>query len=126
MWIRQQDPSISKAAAYDMARKEFYEHRLLQDTERRVAREEALHHGARFGPSLMEIGMHLEDKEYERWRQWAVKEAEVMEQRAAAVYTGTESGDIADATPEEELGALEEIKDSIPSEPAAGGASITN
>ena len=94
----------------------------MEDTERRVAKEEALHNGAQFGPSVMEIGLHLEDKEYERWREWAGRETELMDQREAAVYTGTESGDVGDASAEEELEALEEIKDSMPPAPAAGGA----
>ena len=124
MYIQQQDPYISRAGAYDRARKEFYEHRLLEDTERRVAKEEALHTGAQFGPSVMEIGMQLENEEYERWKAWAIKEGEAIEQKNAAMYTGTETGDLSDADSVERLSALEVVEDEIPVDPGAGGSMV--
>lgn len=96
----------------------------MEDTERRVAKEEALHTGAQFGPSAMQIGMQLENEEYDRWRTWAAKEAEVAQQRRAAMYTGTQTGDTSEAEPGEEVAALEEISDSISAEPAAGGSVV--
>ena len=88
---------MTKAGAYDQARKEFYEQRMMEDVERRVAYEEALYTDAQFGPSAIEIGMQLESEEFNRWRAWAGREAEAIQQRNAAMYSGTESG----AAPEE-------------------------
>ncbi|KAL9099626.1 MAG: hypothetical protein Q9163_004901 [Psora crenata] len=116
IWLQQNVPGISKAGAYDRARKEFYDLRLQEDTERRVAKEEALHTGAHFGPSAMEIGIRLEDQEYERWKIWAQKQVEVLQQRQAAMYTGSDTGEIADAEPVEEMAALERIPGSTPAQ----------
>ena len=110
MWLQHNVPDITKAGAYDRARKEFYKLRLLEDTERRVAREEALHMGAQFGPSAMEIGMKLENEEYERWKVWAQKQVALQQQKQAALYTGTDSGD----SPADEVATPEESSESIP------------
>jgi small subunit ribosomal protein S23 len=77
-------PNMTKAAAYDIARREFYRLRLQEDIERRVAQEEARATGAYFGPDMHTVGMELENQEYERWKQWAIKEAQFQDQRAAA------------------------------------------
>lgn len=124
LWLRHNEPKLSKAEAYDQARKEFYKIRLLEDTERRVAREEALYTGAQFGPSAMEIGMKLEDAEYERWKVWAVKQVELTEQKRAAMYTGTDTGDLSEADDAQLEGAMDEVYSSIPAQgqSAAGGA----
>ena len=124
LWLRQNEPTLSKAEIYDKARKEFYKIRLLEDTERRVAREEALYTGAQFGPSAMEIGMKLEDAEYERWKVWAEKQVELAEQKQAAMYTGTDTGDLSEANTAELEGAMEGVSSSIPAQgqSAAGGA----
>jgi len=74
---------MNKSAAYDQARKEFYAYRHQEDIERRIAREEALATGAFFGPSPQEIGMQLEDKEYERWKASAARLAEKQRQLSA-------------------------------------------
>ena len=126
LWLQYNVPGITSAQAYDEARKEFYELRLQEDVERRVAKEEALSTGAYFGKSTLEIGMELEDKEYERWKTWATKEAAIAEQRQAAMYTGTvESGDIA---VDSDLGEYqaEEVSDQVPAhgQDALGGAMI--
>ncbi|KAK4996540.1 mitochondrial ribosomal small subunit component [Elasticomyces elasticus] len=84
---------MSKAAAYDQARKEFYAIRHDQDIERRVSREEALATGAYFGLSNLEVGMVLEDRQYENWKAWAVKEIAAQEQLKGAAYSGTENED---------------------------------
>lgn len=87
LWLlKTQD--ISPERAYDQARKEFYALRLQEDVERRVAKEEALATGAHFGKSALDIGMELEDKEYERWRSWAKKELVERHQRRFASSTG--------------------------------------
>jgi small subunit ribosomal protein S23 len=65
---------MTKGEAYDQARREFYQLRMREDIERRVAREEAEAYGAYWGKSNLEVGMELEDKEYNRWLDWAGKE----------------------------------------------------
>ncbi|PGH03790.1 37S ribosomal protein S25, mitochondrial [Helicocarpus griseus UAMH5409] len=96
-------PDMTKGAAYDIARREFYKLRLQEDVERRVAREEALATGAYFGPDMHAVGMELENQEYERWKVWAEGENQAMEQRLAA-FTGAtgprdESGESQDEMP---------------------------
>ena len=128
LWLRHNEPGITSAQAYDKARKEFYDLRLQEDVERRVAKEEAMSTGAYFGRSALAIGMELEDKEYERWKEWATKEVVVAEQRQAAMYTGgVESGEMAvDANPAEYEAAVEEVSDQIPAQgqSALGGSLI--
>ncbi|PGH27496.1 hypothetical protein AJ80_00737 [Polytolypa hystricis UAMH7299] len=77
-------PDISKAAAYDIARREFYQHRLQQDVERKIAQEEAKATGAYFGLDANTVGMELENQVYDRFKVWAEKEAQFEQQRAAA------------------------------------------
>lgn len=90
--------------AYDIARKEFYELRLEEDIERRIAKEEALHVGAYFGPTHLEVGMQLENQAYEDWRAWANREYELKAHSRAAQYTGegSEEGDAGELVPVEE------------------------
>lgn len=76
---------MTKSAAYDIARREFYKIRLREDIERRVAVEEAQATGANFGPSYLEIGMQLENEQYEKWKAWAKTEAQVFDQRTASL-----------------------------------------
>lgn len=90
--------------AYDIARKEFYALRHEEEVERRVAREEALWTGAYFGKGVLEIGMELEDKTYDSWKQWATKEIEAIERQKDAAYTGVGTGeDEIDTEPVAEL-----------------------
>lgn len=121
-------PGITSAQAYDQARKEFYKLRLQQDVERRVAKEEAISTGAYFGKSALDVGMELEDREYERWKEWATNEILLAEQRQTAMYTGdAESGDMAvDSDPAEYEAAIEEVSDQIPAQgqSALGGAMV--
>lgn len=92
-----ENQNISRGRAYEQARKELYALRLQEDVERRVAKEEALASGAYFGKSAAEIGMELEDKEYERWREWANKQYVEEMQRRLAAYSGGNEGASADA-----------------------------
>ncbi|KAK0634943.1 mitochondrial ribosomal protein S25-domain-containing protein [Bombardia bombarda] len=62
---------LSKERAYDIVRKEFYKLRHQEDVERRIAVEEARMVGGYFGKSDVQVGMELEDKEYESWKHWA-------------------------------------------------------
>lgn len=82
---------MSKAKAYDQARQEFYDERLHEDVERRVAKEEAMATGAYFGKPMLQIGMELEDKEYERWKTWATNEMTAQEQKRGSAYTGVDN-----------------------------------
>lgn len=61
--------------------------------------------GAYFGPSVLDIGMQLEDKEYEIWKAWAQKAVELLEQRNAAMYTGGVEAEAAVDTDEGEAEA---------------------
>ena len=128
LWLRHNVSGITSAQAYDQARKELYDQRLQEDVERRVAKEEAMSTGAYFGKSALDIGMELEDKEYEKWKEWATKEVTVQEQKKAAMYTGVaESKESAlDSNPAEYEAALEEVSDQIPAQgqSALGGAMV--
>lgn len=87
LWLLNNIPDISKSAAYDTARREFYRLRLQEDIERRVVVEEAEATGATFGPTRLEIGMGLESKEYENWKQWAKLEAQIHGGEMAAMVS---------------------------------------
>ncbi len=125
MRLMHDEPSISPAQAYDQARKEFYELRLQEDVERRVAKEEAEATGAYFGKSMLEIGMELEDKVFEEWKEWAAGEVLLMEQKQAAMYTGLDNESMATSPDDlETAAAVEEVVDSIPAkgQESFGGA----
>ena len=79
-----QNEKMSKRKAYDNARREFYRLRQEEEIERRVAVEEAKHVGAYFGKSRLDIGMQLEDHEFENWKIWAGKETANREARSNA------------------------------------------
>lgn len=84
-----------KDEAYDIARKEFYALRHAEEVERRVAKEEAMWTGAYFGKGALEVGMELEDKTYNQWYDWAVKNVETLDRDRDAAYTsipGAEDG----------------------------------
>ncbi len=125
MRLMHDEPSISPAQAYDQARKEFYELRLQEDVERRVAKEEAEATGTYFGKSMLEIGMELEDKVFEEWKEWAAGEVLLMEQKQAAMYTGLDNESMATSPDDLETAtAIEEVVDSIPAkgQESFGGA----
>jgi small subunit ribosomal protein S23 len=88
---------MTRSQAYDAARKEFYALRHEEEVERRVAKEEALWTGAYFGKGALEVGMELEDKTYESWKEWATKEVEAIGRQRDAAYTGVGTGDDDDA-----------------------------
>ncbi|KAG5926673.1 hypothetical protein E4U42_003045 [Claviceps africana] len=75
---------VASCKAYDRARREFYELRHLEEVEKRVAIEEAKHVGAYFGKSRLDVGMLLEDQEFENWKIWAGKQTESREARSNA------------------------------------------
>ena len=131
LWLQYNVLGITPAQAYDQARKEFYDLRLQEEVERRVAKEEAMSTGAYFGKSALEIGMELEDKEYEKWKVWATDEASMAQQNQAAMYTGSAEGGMggeiaADSNPAEYEAALEEVSHQVPAQgqSASDGAMI--
>ena len=125
MWLQKNEPNITPAKAYDLARKEFYKLRLEEDIQRRVAQEEAMATGAYFHKSTLEVGMELEDRQFEEWKDWAVKEVQLAEQRRNAMYTGQENPamDLSADDPETEA-AMDEVGDVVPAQgqSAEGGA----
>lgn len=66
-----ENEGLSKAAAYDAARREFYALRQQEEIERRVAVEEARMYGGYFGQTDLQVGMAMEDAAYEAWKKWA-------------------------------------------------------
>lgn len=80
-------PEITENQAYDIARKEFYAHRLREDIERRVAAEEAEAVGADFGQSINQRSVELENKMYDDWEKWSRQSVMENMQRNAA-FTG--------------------------------------
>ncbi|MCJ1306144.1 mitochondrial ribosomal small subunit component [Hypocenomyce scalaris] len=124
IWLLHNVPEITSSQAYDQARREFYELRLQQDVQRRVAKEEALATGAYFGKSTLQVGMELEDKSFQRWKEWADKEVILAEQKRGAVFTGVENEEIPLLVDPETEAALDERGSSIPDQgqDAPGGA----
>ncbi|CAK7219403.1 mitochondrial ribosomal small subunit component [Sporothrix curviconia] len=77
---------LTKDQAYDAARREFYKLRHQEEVEKRVAQEEARMVGAYFDKSPLQIGMELEDKEYEGWKAWATEETAKFEALRSKAY----------------------------------------
>ncbi|KAL9052059.1 MAG: hypothetical protein Q9162_005630 [Coniocarpon cinnabarinum] len=77
---------LSRAAAYDKARKEMYQRRAFDEMEVKIAQEEAMSVDAEFGMSLLDVGMQLENKEFNRFRSWAQEQVTLQEQARAASY----------------------------------------
>ncbi|KAJ5542188.1 hypothetical protein N7535_004611 [Penicillium sp. DV-2018c] len=93
LWLLNNVPDMTESTAYDIARREFYRLRLQEDIQRRVAAEEAEAYGAEFGPSYMEIGMQLEDEQYDNWITWARSAAQFQDQRHAALIGAPDLGE---------------------------------
>lgn len=93
-------PGITKAQAYDTVRREFYALRQEEEVEKRIAQEEARMVGGYFGKSALQVGMELEDQQFERWKTWAIGETEKMEAERNAAYStfGDEKADSEDAS----------------------------
>ncbi|KAI5360149.1 Putative mitochondrial ribosomal protein S25 [Septoria linicola] len=120
--------ALSNAAAYDMARKELYRFRHQKEVETRVAREESQAVGGYFGLGPLEVGEILEDKAYENWKEWAVKETQALRALQGSAYTGNEEGSELEVGEPATEGALEEVSGSIPGsksgQTARGGAAV--
>lgn len=120
---------VPTSTAYDTARQELYRLRHHEEVSARVAREEALAVGAFFGQGPNEVGMTLEDQQFEKWKVWAKGEAEKLKQLQGSAYTGQGSEEEAQVTSIEDAQAgLEEVSDSVPGskrgQEARGGAVV--
>ena len=90
-----QNEGMDRQTAYDITRREFYRLRQEEEIEKRIAKEEARYVGAYFGKSRIDVGLMLEDHEFENWKVWAGKEAEKRElmKVGTAGGLGGEEGD---------------------------------
>lgn len=87
LWLMQNE-GMSKRQAYDLARWDFYRLRQAQEIEKRVAVEEARCVGAYFGKTKLDVGMILEDREFERWKVWAGEKRAQLEAMDSAETFG--------------------------------------
>lgn len=67
--------------AYDQARLEFYRLRIRQDTQTKIAMEEATMFGAVFGKSYIEKGVEKEQEYIEKWKTEALEETKIRQAR---------------------------------------------
>jgi small subunit ribosomal protein S23 len=100
LWLMQNE-NMSKQKAYDVARRDFYRLRQEEEVERRIALEEARYVGAYFGKSRLDVGMLLEDREFENWKVWAGKEAQKREANETSDRNEDEEATDDAAVPEE-------------------------
>jgi small subunit ribosomal protein S23 len=77
MLYRIEVEGMTQEKAYDVTRREFYRLRQEEEIARRVTLEEARHVGAYFGLDRRDVGMKLENNEFENWKTWAAKQIEL-------------------------------------------------
>ncbi|KAK6336055.1 mitochondrial ribosomal small subunit component [Orbilia blumenaviensis] len=117
MWLMDHE-KLSKSAAYDVARKEFYRVRMRSDIERRIAAEEARSVGAFFGKTHLQIGLELEEKALLAWK---VKAQEAVAKRQQRIEAMASPGSIdADATDED---TTNEASGTVENQPSAAETS---
>ncbi|GAP85542.1 putative 37S ribosomal protein rsm25 [Rosellinia necatrix] len=97
LWMMHNVEGMTREKAYDIVRREFYALRHAEDVERRIAKEEAMKVGAYFGKSALQVGMGLEDRQYEGWRKWATKQVQGAQAEQDAAYTNFGATEEADA-----------------------------
>ncbi|KAK4133186.1 mitochondrial ribosomal protein [Trichocladium antarcticum] len=85
LWLME-TRGMTKHAAYDKVRKEFYKLRQMEEMESRIAVEEARMYGAYFGKNNLQVGMQIEDATYEGWKNWAGIQIEKLESERSAAY----------------------------------------
>ncbi|KAK3986636.1 mitochondrial ribosomal protein S25-domain-containing protein [Cladorrhinum sp. PSN332] len=85
LWLMQVG-KMSRRAAYDKARKEFYDLRQSEEIENRIAIEEARMVGAYFGKTDLQVGMEMESQSYDAWKKWASGEIAAIEGDRNAAY----------------------------------------
>ena len=65
--------------------------------------------GAYFGKSFLQVGMELEDQQFEAWKKWASKQIDAVKAEQNAAYTSFDTEDDAAAEGlEEDLDMLVE------------------
>lgn len=117
LWLMKHK-KLSKASAYDQARREFYKHRHFDEIQSRIAREEALHVGAYFGKGPIQVGMELEDRTWENWKRWATTQIEDEQAMRAQLFSGqADEGSGADMSEAEFDQAVDELQPSAPNTP---------
>ncbi|KAI0395000.1 mitochondrial ribosomal protein [Xylariaceae sp. FL0594] len=94
LWMMHNLEGMTEAKAYDIVRHEFYRLRQLEEVERRVAKEEAMKVGAYFFKSALQIGMELEDKEFEGWKRATGKKMDDLKRESDAAYMSFGGEDI--------------------------------
>ncbi|KAI1427468.1 37S ribosomal protein S25 [Xylaria sp. FL1777] len=87
LWMMHNVEGMTQEKAYDIVRREFYALRQEEDIERRIAKEEAMKMGAYFGKSAMQVGLELEDEQYENWKKWATRQINNVQAEQDAAYT---------------------------------------
>ncbi|KAI1352745.1 mitochondrial ribosomal protein S25 [Xylaria sp. FL0043] len=87
LWMMHNVEGMTQEKAYDIVRREFYALRHEEDVERRIAKEEAMKVGAYFGKTAMQVGMELEDQQYDLWKKWASKQINSVQAEQDAAYT---------------------------------------
>jgi small subunit ribosomal protein S23 len=88
LYLLQTVPEIEVDAAYDIARKEFYDLRRQEEVRMRIAAEEAESTGAVFGKNPLQWGIQVENKQHDDWERWA-KEQVVLQQQKNAAFAGS-------------------------------------
>ncbi|KAJ1325121.1 Mitochondrial ribosomal protein S25 [Microdochium nivale] len=109
MWMMYNIEGMTRVKAYDAARREFYQIRQEEDVERRIAAEEARAVGAYFGKGFLQVGLELEDREFESWKKWAGKQIEIVRTEQTSAYTSFGEEDAAEPEVDAEI-AEEETK----------------
>ncbi|KAI0182037.1 mitochondrial ribosomal protein [Hypoxylon sp. FL1284] len=112
LWMMHNIPNMTKEKAYDIVRRDFYALRQEEEVERRIAKEEAQYVGAYFGKTFMQIGIDLEDKEYERWKKWAGKQISAVRAEQSQAYTSFGEEDEVEDMEMEEM--EEQYEQSVP------------
>ncbi|KAL5593979.1 hypothetical protein BROUX41_001031 [Berkeleyomyces rouxiae] len=95
VWLMENE-GLSQDAAYDKARREFYEERHLRELRQRIAVEEARYVGAYFGKTRLELGMEQEDRSYERWKSLAAVETAKLASMRSVAEADSDSSDVVD------------------------------
>lgn len=88
LYLLQTVPQMQIDAAYDIARKEFYDLRRQEEVRMRIAAEEAESTGAMFGKTPLQWGIQVENKQHDDWERWA-KEQVVLQQQKNAAFAGS-------------------------------------
>ncbi|KAH8156025.1 hypothetical protein CIB48_g12222 [Xylaria polymorpha] len=112
LWMMYNVEGMTQVKAYDIVRREFYALRQEEDVERRIAKEEAMKVGAYFGMSSIEVGMELENREFENWKKWASRQIQSVQVEKDAAYTNFGATEEAEADSSNEI--AEEVAEETP------------